>query len=130
MNPLHAFPSHLLKINFKIKIPFTPRYSQWYFSFGFILKLCMHFYIVPCNLHAQTILIFSIRSENCSTHLAPHYSRCSPPFGAQIILLSTLFSNNRELTRDQISHQYKTRGKIIVLYISVTFFDNFSEEMV
>jgi hypothetical protein len=33
--------------------------------------------------------------------------------------------------KDQVSHPYKTRGKIIVLYISfLTLFDNISEEMV
>jgi hypothetical protein len=46
------------------------------------------------------------------------------------ILLSTLFSNILSLcsslsVRDQVSHPYKTAGKIIVVYIHIfRFFDN------
>jgi hypothetical protein len=62
-----------------------------------------------------------------TSYEAPHYSVSSKSpvtsslFGPNI-LLSTLFSNTLSLwsplnVRDQISHPYRTTGKIIVLYI-------------
>jgi hypothetical protein len=39
------------------------------------------------------------------------------PISGPNILLSTLFSN-----RDQVSHPYRTTGKIIVLYILIFMF--------
>ena len=48
-------------------------------------------------------------------------------------LLSTLFSNNLTLrssfiVSDQVSHQFKTRGKIIILYILIFIFMDSKQE--
>jgi hypothetical protein len=61
--------------------------------------------------------------------LVMHFSPTSchfSPFGPNI-LLSTLFSNTLSPcsyfnVRDQVSHPYKTAGKIIVLYILIFMF--------
>jgi hypothetical protein len=57
----------------------------------------------------------------------PHCATSSIPLSPQIllgpnILLTTLFSNTLSLCfslnmRDQVSHSYKTNGRIMVLYI-------------
>jgi hypothetical protein len=66
-----------------------------------------------------------VKSTN---HGAPHYAVFfyTSLLGASI-LFSTLFSNTLSLcpsldVRDQVSHPYKTTGKIIVLYILIFIF--------
>jgi hypothetical protein len=83
-------------------------------------------------LHAPPISIFSILSParywvRSIDHSAPHYviffnSSVTSSLLGPDILLSTLFSNTHSLrssfnVSDQVSHPYRTRGKIIVLYI-------------
>jgi hypothetical protein len=67
-----------------------------------------------------------------TSYEAPHYAVSSnlPPLISLLgpnILLSTLFSNTLSLcsslnVRDQVSHPYRTTGKIIVLYILIFMF--------
>jgi hypothetical protein len=88
----------------------------------------------PYVSHAQPISFVSILSPaqywvRSTDHLAPHYAVSSfPPitssFLGQNILLNTIFSNTFSFlsflnVSDQVSHPYKTTGKIIVLYIII-----------
>jgi hypothetical protein len=67
--------------------------------------------------------------EKSTSYEAPHYAVFSKPsatsslFGPNV-LLNALFSNTLSLcsslnVRDQVSHPYRTSGKIIVLYILI-----------
>jgi hypothetical protein len=89
------------------------------------------------TLRRNTVLTLIFLIILCEEYNSWSSSLCSflhPPdtsalFG-QNILLSILFSNTLSLcsslnVRDQVSHPYRTTGKIIVLYIViVTFSDN------
>jgi hypothetical protein len=59
-------------------------------------------------------------SDKSTSHEAPRHFIPLQPY----ILLSTLFSNTLSLcsslnVRDQVSHQYRTTDKIMVLYTSI-----------
>ena len=107
-----GLPSGLFPSGFPTKTLYTPLLSS-----------------PPYALHAPPIS-FSILSPaqylvRCRDHSAPHYvvSSTSSPLGPNI-LLSTLFSNTLSLhsslnVSNQVSHPYKTTGKIIVLYILI-----------
>jgi hypothetical protein len=59
------------------------------------------------------------KSRSSSLRNFLHYPVTSSFFGPNI-LLSTLFSNTLSLcSRDQVSHPYRTIGKIMVLYILI-----------
>jgi hypothetical protein len=87
----------------------------------------------PAHLILLALITLTILGEEykpCSFLL---YSYLQPPVTSSLlgqnILLSSLFSNTLNLcsslnVRDQVSHQYKTTGKIIDLYILIfTFLD-------
>jgi len=75
--------------------------------------------------HSVTLVMFDKvyklwSSSLCSLLRSPTTSSLLGPY----ILLSTLFSNTIIIcsslnVRDQVSHPYKTRGKIMVLYILI-----------
>ncbi|PNF43097.1 hypothetical protein B7P43_G02301, partial [Cryptotermes secundus] len=76
---------------------------------------------------AHLILLYMI----ILTMLGEEYSFLQPPVTSSLfgpnILLNTLFSNTLSLcsslnVRDQVSHPYRTTGKIIVLYILIFMF--------
>ena len=97
-------------------------------------KPCIRLSSPPYTLHAPSISFFLILSPeqywvSSTDHSAPHYVVSSTPLVTSSllgpnILLSTLFSNTLSLRSsinisDQVSHPYKTTGKIIVLYILI-----------
>ena len=83
----------------------------------------------PYAPHAQPISFFSILSPaqywvRSTNHLGPRYSPVTSSLLGLNILLNTLFSNTSSFLSsrnisDQVSHPYKTTGKIIVLYILI-----------
>ena len=102
------------------------------FPSGFPTKPCIRLSSPPHTIHAPPISFFLILSPiqywvRSADHLA-HYVVFSTPVTSSLlrpnILLYTLFSNTLSLRSSlsvgiQISHPYKTTGKIIVLYIII-----------
>jgi len=128
---VHAPTSHFLKIHFNIIIPSTPGSSKWSLSLRFPHQNPVSLSLSPYVLHALSISFFSIWSPeqywvSSTDHSAPHYVVFShSPVTSSLlgpnILLGTLFSNTLSLrssisVSDQVSHPYKTTGKIIFLY--------------
>jgi hypothetical protein len=130
-NPIHTLPANHLKIH-SDPIPPTPWSSEWSLSFGLFHQNLVHFTFpshachMPCLPHSPWLdLISGIWGEyklwSSSLCNFLHSPVTSPLLGPNI-LLRTLFSNTLSLcsslsVRDQVSHLYKTTGRIMVLYI-------------
>ena len=140
-NPVHIPTSHLLEIHPNIIHPSTPRSPQWSLSLGFPSKTL---YIpisspiratCPAHLILLEFITRSILSEGYRSFSSSLCNLLHSPVTSSLltpnILLNTMFSNtlsSRNVT-DQVSHPYKTKGKIIVLYIWVfKFFDSNLED--
>ena len=125
--------SHSLKIhlNIIISIPGSPK---WFFPSGFPTKTLHTSFPSPLRATCPTGIILldfitwtilgeeyrSLSSSLCSFLHSPVLSSLLGPN----ILLYTLFSNTLRLhsylnVSEQVSHPYKTTGKIIVLYILI-----------
>ena len=126
LDPVHIPKTHFLKINLNIILPSSPGF---FFSFPHQNPV----YISPLPIRAtcparlilldfitRTILGEDYRSLSSSLCTFFHSSVTSSLLGLNI-LLNTLFSNTLSLRSslnviDQLSHPYKTTGKIIFLY--------------
>src|SRR5215475_793093 len=94
---------------------------------------CAHLYPPPYAPHALPTSFVSIFPPaqywvRSTDHSAPRYVAFTIPVTSSLLgpntLLNTLFSNAFSLrsflnVSDQVSHPYKTTGKIIVLYILI-----------
>jgi len=133
-NPVHIPTSHLLEIHpnmihhLRLGLPIGLLPS------GFPTKTLYTPSPHPYAPHVQPISFFSILSPaqhwaRSTNHLAPRYANLlySPITSSLLgpnILLNTMFSNtlrflSSRIVNDQVSHPYKTTGKIIVLYILI-----------
>ena len=123
-------PSRVLKIHFNIT--FTPGSSKWSLSLRVLHQnpVCTSPRLQSATCPAYVILIYfitwiifgqqyrSLSSSLCSLLHSPVTSSLLGPN----IILSTLVSNTLSLhpflnVSDQVPHSYKTKGRIIVLYI-------------
>jgi len=115
-----------------------PRSSKWFLPSGFPSKtLYKHlpsplratYPAHPLNLHELiTRTIFGEQYRSLSSSLCSSlHSPVTPAHQGTNIPLSTLFSSTLNLrsspnVSDQVSHPYKTRDKIIVVYILIFIF--------
>ena len=107
------------------QVVFFPRFSppKPYICLSSPIRAAYPAYLILLNFITQTILGEEFRSLNsslCSFLNSPVTSSLLGPN----ILLSALFSNTLSLhssliVSDQVSHPYKTIGKIVVLYIVI-----------
>ena len=137
IDPIHTPKYQFLKIHLNIIIPSTPGTSNWSLS----LKIpyqnpvctshlpiratwCAH--LIFLDFITRTILGEQYRSLSSSLYTILHSPVTSSLLGPNIPP-STLFSNTLSLLSSlnvsyQVSHHYKTAGKIIVLQISIFMF--------
>ena len=133
-NPVHMPTSHLMEIHPNIIHPSMPRSPQWSLSLRFSQQEPIHSLSLPlrdtCPAHlilldfiTRTILGEEYKSFSSSLCNLLHSPVTSSLLGPNI-LLNTMFSNTLSFLSslnisDQVSHPYKTTGKIIVLYIFI-----------
>ena len=99
-NPVHAFPSHVLNVQFKIILSSLPRSSKWSFPSGHSTE----------NLYALLLLPLS---ATCPTH--------------PILLDSTNQENVRKLFQATKQRDRRTRRLLPVLPIAREYFSRYLE---
>ena len=130
--PVHNPTSYFLNTHFNIILPSKPASSKWSLSLRFPHQNLVYTSPLPTRarftahlifLDLITRIIFGEEDRSLSSSLCSflHSSVISSLLGPNT-LLCTLLSSNLSLhsslnMSDQVSHPYKTIGKIIVLYI-------------
>ena len=134
LDPIHTLTSHFLKIHPNIILPSTPVSQVVSFLQTSPSKPCLRLFSPPlcatCPAHLIllyfiTRTIFGEQDRSLSSSL---FSSLHSPVTSSLlstnILLSTLLSNTLNLrsslnVSDQVSHPYKTTGKIIFACIFI-----------
>jgi len=131
INPVHTSSFYFLKVHFNIILPFTPTYYRSHRSpHQNPVRTSPRPIRATCSAHRIFIdLITRLTSGEQYTSLSSSlrsflHSRVTSSHSALNIFLNILFSNTLSLrpslnVTDQVSHPYKTTGKITVLYISI-----------
>jgi len=131
MHLVHTFQTYFHKIYSSIIFPSTHRSSEFFHPFRFSnqnLERISHVaHASYMSSHIMflgfiTLIIFDDADKSRSSSLcSPHQPPATSSLLGPNILLCFLFSSNLNLyfslsMTDQVSHPYKTTGKIIVLY--------------
>ena len=131
IDPFHTPTSHFLKIHLNIILPSAPGSPQefpqlsptktLYTPLPSLIRATWPTHLILVDFITRKMLGEQHRSLSSSLCSFLHFPLTSSLLGPNIIT-STLFSNTLSLrfylsVSDQVSHPYKTTGKIIVVYI-------------
>jgi len=131
LDPVHAPRSHFLKTHLIIIFPSTPVSSKWSLSLKYASVLSPIRATCPVNLILLDFITRTILGEEyrslCSSLRSFLHSPVTSSLLGPNILLSTPISNTLSLrssrnVSDNVSHPYKTTGKIIILRILIFIF--------
>ena len=133
IDPVHALTLHLKKIHLNIILPSTPGSSEWPLSLRSPQQTPVQaspLIRATCRTHLLNFITLTILGDECRSLRPPYVVSLIPFYEAVLgpnILLNTPFSNTLSLrsslnVSDQVSLVYKTKGKIIVLYIWIFIF--------
>ena len=133
-NPVHIPTFHLLEIHPNIIHPSAPRSPHWSPSLRFPHQDPIHPPLLTRTRHmpspSHSSRFYHPHNIGWGVQIIQLLVMQSPPFPVTSsllrpnILLNTMFSNTTSFlstrnVNDQVSHSYKTAGKIIVLYILI-----------